>query len=173
MKYPISPNEFFLIGLVILSIIIQIILAIIVVKFFVEKHKKYLNSLSSIKINELKSDVGRLQRYSLIKNLNLMKKFVGWSILLIIIAIIGIATVIVIDSREYFTDYFEVQRKELNLRSEASVDSLQLIISKQMKTTDSLKIVNIGINQLNEMLQRNLTDMKKEIQLLNEQKIKQ
>ena len=49
-----------------------------------------------------------------------MKKFIGWSILIVVLAVIGIALVIVIDSRTYFKQYFEKQRTELNLRSEKS-----------------------------------------------------
>ncbi len=130
-------------------------------EYFIRKHVNYLNSLCNIEPNELKSPEGRLQRYSLIKNIKHMKKFIGWSILLIVVAIIGVGTIIVFDSREYFKDYFDSQRKELNLRSEASVDSLKTVINNNTKIIDSLSVVNVNLEDKNRILDNNIKTLKK------------
>jgi cytoskeletal protein RodZ len=159
----LNSNEIILIGLILFSILIQIFLVIIVTNHFIKKHIDYLNNLCTIKISELKSDVGRLQRYTLMKNLKIMKKFIGWSILLVVMSIIVVGSVIIFDSREYFKNYFEKQRTELNLRSEASVDSLQIIITKQTKLNDSLLLISVGLKEKNQLLEVNLKKSEKNV----------
>ena len=157
----LSSNEIILIILILFSVFTQILLLVVISNNFVRKHIIYLNNLCSIKLSELKSDVGRLQRYSLIKNLKLMKKIITWSLILFFGTIITIASVIIMDSREYFKEYFEVQRKELNLRSEASVDSLRQIIDIKTKSNDSLLLINSGLKEKSEMLEINLKKSEK------------
>ena len=105
---------------------------------------QYLNSLAEVTTGQLKSPHGRLLRYTQIQNLKNMKKFIGAGILLIMIVFVCLSSVIVLDSRTYFKQYFEIQRTKLNLRSEASVDSLQQYIIARNKTIDSLNIVVDG-----------------------------
>ena len=70
-----------------------------------------------------------------------MKKYLGISILLIVISIVGLTTIVVFDSRQYFKEYFTDKRNKLNLRSEKSVDSLLTVIIVNNKTIDSLNIM--------------------------------
>ena len=133
--------------LLIIALAILVPFLIYTINDFLNQQKDYLNSLNSISLRQLKSDQGRLQIFNLIKNLSNMKKFIGISILLVTVVALLIASIIVYDSRNYFKEYFESQRNKLNLRSEASVDSLQNIIAdqktlivNQSKLNDSLKV---------------------------------
>lgn len=60
----------------------------------------------------------------------------------ICLIIIILFSVIAFESRTYLTDYFNVQKKKLNLRKEESVDSLQNVINLKSKTIDSLLLIN-------------------------------
>lgn len=94
-----------------------------------------------------------------------MKKYIGWSIVAVIVSAIVMCGWIVYDSRDYFYDYFEYKRQKLNLRSEQSVDSLLTVINNNEQIIDSLKIVistsekmtdekiNLYKNQLNDNIQ--------------------
>lgn len=99
-------------------------------------------------LNSLATKSLQAQKYYLIKNLTKMKKYIGISVLLIVIVGLVTSVIIVNDSRDYFKDLFEKQRNDLNLRSEASVDSLQTIIIKQEKFIDSLKVVQESENKI-------------------------
>lgn len=70
-----------------------------------------------------------------------MKKYIGIAILAIVVALIAMGSFVVYDSRDYFKDLFDAERRKLNLRSEASVDSLQTVITRQRLMIDSLQIV--------------------------------
>ena len=70
-----------------------------------------------------------------------MKKYLGISILLIVISIVSLTTIVVFDSRQYFKEYFPDKRNKLNLRSEKSVDSLLTVINVNNKKIDSLNIM--------------------------------
>jgi hypothetical protein len=140
-------ENFQLIFAIILSILIPLIIYIL--NSFINEQKTYLNNLGNFSTVQIRSEQGRLFRFNLIKNLSLMKKFIGISILLITIAILLIASFLVYNSKDYFKTYFEAQRNKLNLRTEASVDSLQSIIrykDNQLQVeksfSDSLKLVN-------------------------------
>lgn len=69
------------------------------------------------------------------------KKVGMYSILSLVAILILGAGLIVYDSRDYFSEYFEAKRTKLNLMTEASVDSLQNEITIKQKNIDSLNIV--------------------------------
>lgn len=70
-----------------------------------------------------------------------MKKYIGWSIVAVVIAAIAMGGWVVWDSRAYFKDLFETKRQKLNLRSEQSVDSLVNVITEKTIYIDSLETV--------------------------------
>lgn len=70
-----------------------------------------------------------------------MKKYIGWSIIVLMLSIIVMGSWVVYDSRDYFHDLFESKRQKLNLRSEKSVDSLLNVISVDEHKIDSLELV--------------------------------
>jgi len=126
-----------------LIILLLIIFSLfMIVNHFIKQQTSYLNQLSDVTPSQLKSPLGRLQRYSLINNLKIMKKYIGISILLLVIVMLTLSTIVVLDSRTYFKQYFETQRLKLNLRSEASVDSLQNIVIYKNNKIDSLVVEN-------------------------------
>lgn len=108
------------------------------IKIDLDIQKDYLNKLHLFTQAQLKSEQGRLYRYQLLKNISRMKKYLGISLLLFVTALIGSGVFIVVDSRQYFKDYFEVQRTKLNLRNESSVDSLLNVIAFERKQNDSI-----------------------------------
>jgi len=146
-----------------LIILLLIIFSLyIIVNHFVKQQNSFLNQLSDVTPTQLKSPLGRLQRYSLINNLKIMKKYIGISILLLVVVMLSMSTVVVLDSRTYFKQYFEIQRTKLNLRSEKSVDSIQSIIKIKDLKIDTLFIENtqmkyeISSLKENEIVTRNL-----------------
>jgi hypothetical protein len=156
---------------VILTVLIAVIIPLIIhmLNHHVKQTKEYLNDLGTATQTQIRSDLGRLQRFHLINNLSVMKKYVGISIVLLVGVICAIGSLVIYDSRTYFKEYFEVQRTKLNLRSEASVDSLVFIINKQQKSLDSLEIANSS-NSLVEkekirMLEKSNQEMKNLIKI--------
>lgn len=84
------------------------------------------------------------------KELN-WKKVGMYSILSLVIILLLGAGLIVYDSREYFSEYFEVKRTKLDLMSESSVDSLQNVIIIKQMNIDSLNVViNENIKSIDE-----------------------
>ena len=90
-----------------------------------------------------------------------MKKIGMITLLIVIITIMAMGGLIFWDSKQYFKEYFESQRKELNLRSEKSVDSLVNVIIDKNKAIDSLKVVNTGLNEKNTILITNVKSLTK------------
>lgn len=125
-----------------LSTLLVLIIMILthIINHNINQQKAYLNTLGEVTQSQLRSPLGRLQRLSLIINLNFMKKFIGIAILAIVLTGLTLTTFVIFDSRTYFKQYFEVQRQKLNLRSEKSVDSLLLIIHTKDKKVDSLAL---------------------------------
>lgn len=159
------------VSLILFGIFLVVFLLIVYTMYLVFNQFKnvyshYLNSLGNVTTSQIRSEISKNQRYSLIKNLFFMKKFFGYGLLAIIFTMIGLTTIIVMDSREYFTDYFEVQRQKLNLRSEASVDSLQVVIDERNQFIDSLKIININSIEKDLIRQEQITDFKTSINQL-------
>lgn len=74
------------------------------------------------------------------KELN-WKKVGMYSILSLVVILVLGAGLIVYDSREYFSEYFEIKRTKLDLMSESSVDSLQNEILSNQKCIDSLNVI--------------------------------
>ena len=133
-------------------LILIIICLFFVITYCFSQLSSYLNQLSEVTISQLKSPIGRLQRYSLINTLKIMKKFITVSILLIIITIISICSVIVLNSQDYFKQYFKVQQQKLTLRSVECVDSLQQTISEKEIIIDSLIINNSKLSYQEKLL---------------------
>lgn len=77
-----------------------------------------------------------------------MKKYIGWSIVAVVIAVIALGSWVVYDSRDYFKDLFETKRQKLNLRSEQSVDSLVNVITEKTIYIDSLETVLSSTGEL-------------------------
>lgn len=77
-----------------------------------------------------------------------MKKYIGWSIIAVVIAVIALGSWVVCDSRDYFKDLFEAKRQNLNLRSEQSVDSLINVITEKTIYIDSLETVLSSTGEL-------------------------
>ena len=127
-----------LIPFVIICTVGAYILMLYGIKIDLDIQKDYLNKLHLFTQAQLKSEQGRLYRYQLLKNISRMKKYLGISLLLFVTALIGSGVFIVVDSRQYFKDYFEVQRTKLNLRNESSVDSLLNVIAFERKQNDSI-----------------------------------
>lgn len=136
------------------------------INYYVNEQKRYINELPNMTIGQIKSTGGYLQRYSLINNLRYMKKYIGISLLMITLCFISVTCFIVYDSRNYFKEYFETERKKLNLRSEASVDSLQLVINNQSKNIDSLNTVNSNNTDRIELLEKEYNSKSKTINQL-------
>lgn len=136
------------------------------INHYINEQRRYINELANMSMTQIKSTGGCLQRYSLINNLRYMKKYIGICLLLITLTFIGVSTFIVYDSRNYFKDYFETERKKLNLRSEASVDSLQFIITNQSKKIDSLNTVNSNNMDKIELLENEYNSKSKTINQL-------
>lgn len=107
---------------------------------------KYLNDLHLVTQAQLKSELNRNYRYSLIKNLKDMKKYIGISLVAIILGLLIAGGIIFNDSRNYFIEYFDVKRQKLDLMHESSVDSLKSVIILQTKVSDSL-MVKLNSNQ--------------------------
>ena len=74
------------------------------------------------------------------KDLN-WKKVGMYSVLALVVILVLGAGLIVYDSRDYFSEYFEAKRTKLNLMTEESVDSLQTVIISNQHYIDSLNIV--------------------------------
>lgn len=125
-------NLFSIIFLITIGIIIFLLMRF-VIKEVLNHTIMFLNSLTTKSL--------QAQKFYNINNLRKMKKYIGISVLLIVIVGLVTSVIVINDSRDYFKDLFEQQRNELNLRSEASVDSLQTVIIKQEKVIDSLKVV--------------------------------
>ncbi|MCK9417542.1 hypothetical protein M0Q97_12950 [Candidatus Dojkabacteria bacterium] len=103
------------------------------------------------------------------KELNWKKVGMYSALALVVIFVLG-AGLIVYDSREYFSEYFEVKRTKLNLMTEKSADSLQNEIIIKQKNIDSLNIVitenkksvedcqkiNIELMESNRLLQKTI-----------------
>ncbi len=148
-----------------------LLLLIIICLFFVITYcfsqlSAYLNQLSEATISQLKSPIGRLQRYSLINTLKIMKKFITVSILLIIITIVSICSVIVLNSQDYFKQYFKIQQQKLTLRSVECVDSLQNRLSDKEIIIDSLIIDNAQLTYNIKLLKEDRTEKYKLIKNL-------
>lgn len=151
-------ENLFLPGLLVLVIICTIFVVRLIMNWFIKDCSHYLNSLGKATTAQLRNEVALNQRYNLIKTLKLMKKYFGWAIILITLTLITLSTVVVLDSRDYFMDVFEKERQTLNLRSEASVDSLQTVIIRQERTLDSLLIVNSNMFENNDLLKSKLNE---------------
>lgn len=132
-------NAFSILFLLFVGIIIFLLMRF-VMKEVLNHTIMFLNSLSTKSL--------QAQKFYNINNLKKMKKYIGISVLLIVIVGLVASVIVINDSRDYFKDLFEQQRNELNLRSEASVDSLQTIIIKQEKFTDSLIVVRESENKM-------------------------
>ena len=122
-----------IIGMLVLTILLFYGLMKIIMDESLSQIIGFLNSLTTKSLQP--------QKFYLIKNMKNMKKYVGISVLLIVIVALIMGGIIINDSRDYFKDVFEKQRNDLNLRSEASVDSLQIIIVNKTKHIDSLNVV--------------------------------
>ena len=122
--------------------IVMIRLLFLIIKKFTSEYSFYLNSLGNATTSQIRNEIAKNQRYCLIKNLSTMKKYLGWSIFLIVLTIISLTFFIVVDSKDYFKQYFEVQKTKLHLATDKSVDSMQIIISKKTIIIDSLNNVN-------------------------------
>lgn len=79
-----------------------------------------------------------------------MKKYIGISLVVLIVGMLACCVWITYDSRDYFKDYFEVKRQKLDLRSESSVDSLKTIIFTNQKQIDSLSVEVVKYKELGE-----------------------
>lgn len=78
-----------------------------------------------------------------------MKKYIGWSIIAVVIAVIALGSLVVcVTARDYFKDLFEAKRQNLNLRSEQSVDSLVNVITEKTIYIDSLETVLSSTGEL-------------------------
>lgn len=150
-------------------ILITILFVIFVIMFYLtiyfvdnqtDKVKTYLNDVGVLPPSQIKNESGKMYRYLLIKNLLNMKKYVGISIVIIVLIVASLGTIIVLDSRTYFKDYFEVQRTKLNLRNEASVDSLLNVINVFDKKIDSLQIENQKTVEIQSELKKQIVDYK-------------
>jgi hypothetical protein len=122
--------------------IVLLRLLMLVIKQFSADYSNYLNNLGTITTAQMRNEVSKNQRYCLIKSLKTMKKYLGWSIFLIVLTVISLGIFLVVDSRDYFQDYFEVQKNKLHLRSVAAVDSLENIINHKTFLVDSLLMVD-------------------------------
>lgn len=162
MEYFYNEKNIVLICLMILFIIV-IISTILIINMFLNNQIQYINSLGSTSQSQLKSSSNRLQRYNLIKNLQVMKKYIGISILIVVIMITTISSIIIFDSRQYFKEYFNTQREKLNLRSEKSVDSLIVVIKTQQKQLDSIQVLNISNLKIDSVKNSTYSDTKKTI----------
>lgn len=162
MEYFYNEKNIVLICLMILFIIV-IISTILIINMFLNNQIQYINSLGSTTQSQLKSSSNRLQRYNLIKNLQVMKKYIGISILIVVIMITTISSIIIFDSRQYFKEYFNTQREKLNLRSEKSVDSLIVVIKTQQKQLDSIQVLNISNLKIDSVKNSTYSDTKKTI----------
>lgn len=151
-------------GVLLLTIILIIVVTIM--NYFTKVNGDYLNQLNDVTMAQLKSPIGRLQRYSLIKSLRIMKKFIGWSIFLIITVCLGLSTIVVFDSRDYFKLYFEVRKKKLELCSNACVDSLQTEIKQKQFVIDSLKSINTVTEAKLSIIQNSEQENKRTIRAL-------
>lgn len=128
-------------------IVIIILLQIIIIGFLFGKINSmkimivdFLDSISHSTNGQLKGPLVINQKNILIKTVNNMKKFIGWSIFSVVIAIIALTSIIVYNSFDYFEKYFEVKRDKLVLTTDVAVDSLQLVIEKQIHFNDSIKM---------------------------------
>lgn len=114
----------------------------------------YFSAIPNCTPSQLKGPIILNQNRTLIKLFSNMKKYIGLSILSIVLAAVVISGLLVYNSKEYFAEYFEVQRTKLNLRSEASVDSLQMVIVDQQKQLDSV-LMNVQFIKDENALLRN------------------
>lgn len=161
-------NQLIIYGTILaVSTIIQLIILFVYIGKQNSEIKAYIENITYYTIAQIKNELHKTYRYFLIKNLKFMKKYIGWSILLITLTIIGIGTLIVYDSREFFKDYFEKERTKLSLRTEQSVDSLQSIINKQIHYSDSLfNIIKLN-NDRFAIFDKQIIELDKTIKNLN------
>lgn len=136
----------------ILSLILTLSILFRFIRNFQKNSNQFLFSLPNATSSQLRGPLMQNQMNLLLNNLSTMKKFIGWSFLAVILTVLILGSLTVYDSREYFKEYFEVKRDKLNLRNEASVDSLQLFIVDQNVYIDSLEI---KLNSVNEMMYTN------------------
>ena len=100
-----------------------------------------------------------------------MKKYIGISLIVLIVAIVIAGGIIFIDSRQYFMEYFEAKRVKLDLRQESSVDSLLQVITSKTILVDSLTTAldnekRTG-NTVNESLRERVMSLEKSVKNLN------
>ena len=149
--------------LLLIAIILLKILAT-TIKYFVEEYSNFLNNLGSATPSQLKSEISKNQRYGIIKSLKIMKKQIGWSIFVLVLAIVAFGTFIVIDSRDFFKEYFETQQNKLQLRTIEAVDSMQNVITEKTFIIDSLTVLNknnqVEIEKLNFVVKKSETSIK-------------
>jgi hypothetical protein len=94
----------------------------------------------------------KINRVILIKNLKSMNKYIGISLIILVLSLVSLVGIIIFDSRMYFKDLFNSERTKLNLRNEASVDSLLTVINNKSKMIDSLFVVNLNDSILKQTL---------------------
>lgn len=91
--------------------------------------------------SRVKSQNAKLEFYAKIEKTKRMKKYVGISILLVVVVILGLSSLVIFDSRDYFKQYFKNQRDKIELASQASIDSLKTAIVARDKKIDSLLVI--------------------------------
>jgi hypothetical protein len=153
------------------TIPIMILLLNLIINNSIKEQTKFLNEINDLTLSQLKSSLFRNLRYTLIQNLSKMKKLLGFIILTTFLILIGLGTFIVIDSKQYFKDYFEAKRKKLTLRTEASIDSLQNQIDSKIKVIDSINNINKELFTKIEVLNQKMIDNQEMIKKINQLKI--
>jgi hypothetical protein len=130
---------FTVIGISLVIIVCLIISNNIVINYYTSKQRRFIEYVNKdITLAKIRNEVFTEHRYSLIKNLYFMKKIVNWFLILFIAIVLGLAVFIVINSREYFSEYFEAKRVKLNLQKEEKVDSILNIVKLRTLQVDSL-----------------------------------
>jgi peptidoglycan hydrolase CwlO-like protein len=70
-----------------------------------------------------------------------MKKYIGISILLVVIALVATGSVVFYTNMGHMKEYFENKSKKMKLASDESVDSLNSVITFKCREIDSLRVV--------------------------------
>lgn len=93
------------------------------------------------------------------------KQIVITIVIIFSLFLVGVATTIFMDNRDYFKDYFQSKRDKLNLMNEASVDSLVNIINDNQTLLDSIKNTLILEKELS---QKSIEIIQKELKFTRE-----
>jgi hypothetical protein len=125
--------------LIVLSLILFICYLCIHLHEFVTEQKNFIKSVPEMTPRQIKSLPMQIYRYYLIIKLQNMKKYLGISLVIIVLAVCSIAVLEYQNYGIYMKDYFEVKTKKLNLRKEAQVDSIIKLLNVNKKENDSLK----------------------------------